>query len=552
MQIKDKPDSSPQLDTRRPIRVLAPTYQLTSSGGESDLFAEIFQSIAAIVAPPQSAQPTDANPPTDDGVSALASTEEASSTQDEEDDLEKEVVATATPILQTPIQAEPTPASEVEQDAELNVAASGAMPAEDGDKPATENPELSFKASTDAVDSSTADQPTGEEQSGDAALPVTDTESLISEDISTSQKTDKASEGKAPQQLQTDAPKQDVTEKAPSLGDETAKDATAQTTTPETTGAAAGNSAADSDSTPRDRRDRRSRSNDSEGRSSNVPSLETAKDRIVEASASAAPSATPQTTTAPTETGLAPATDQALAAAVPTPAASTLPQAAAVTAAAVSQTASAAATSASARGESSTSSSPVVGGVSGTSADASETINLKSTPASRQAEVADRARLVHRIAKAFQKMGVDGGQVRLRMHPDDLGSVQLDMQVSGRKVSAKVIAESDEAVQLLQASLPELRQKLESQGLVVERLDVERRAEEETGGWRGQNQSQNQAGYGDQSSRQDDLWGRQAAASANANRLNSRESSQKAVFASSVVTSSRATLPGDRALDLKA
>ncbi|MGV3483618.1 MAG: flagellar hook-length control protein FliK, partial [Planctomycetaceae bacterium] len=99
------------------------------------------------------------------------------------------------------------------------------------------------------------------------------------------------------------------------------------------------------------------------------------------------------------------------------------------------------------------------------------------TDSSRQSQVADRARLVHRIAKAFQRIGVDGGQVRLKMHPEELGGVQLSMQISGKKVTATVTADGESARQLLQDHLPELRQRLESLGLTVERLDDTSRTE---------------------------------------------------------------------------
>jgi flagellar hook-length control protein FliK len=89
-----------------------------------------------------------------------------------------------------------------------------------------------------------------------------------------------------------------------------------------------------------------------------------------------------------------------------------------------------------------------------------EPANSNATTSSRQTEVADRARLVHRISKAFQKMGVDGGHVRLKMHPEELGGVQLEMQVSGRTVRATVTAETEQARQVIQANWPELRQRL--------------------------------------------------------------------------------------------
>ena len=97
-------------------------------------------------------------------------------------------------------------------------------------------------------------------------------------------------------------------------------------------------------------------------------------------------------------------------------------------------------------------------------------------------DIADRARLIHRISKAFTKMGVDGGQIRMKMHPETLGGVLLEMRVRGRNVEATVTADNEAARGLLQQQLSELRQRLESQGMTVQRLEVALRDDTATGG----------------------------------------------------------------------
>jgi flagellar hook-length control protein FliK len=96
-------------------------------------------------------------------------------------------------------------------------------------------------------------------------------------------------------------------------------------------------------------------------------------------------------------------------------------------------------------------------------------------------DIADRARLIHRISKAFTKMGVDGGQIRMKMHPETLGGVLLEMRVRGRNVEATVTADNEAARGLLQQQLSELRQRLESQGMTVQRLEVALRDDNATG-----------------------------------------------------------------------
>ncbi len=97
-------------------------------------------------------------------------------------------------------------------------------------------------------------------------------------------------------------------------------------------------------------------------------------------------------------------------------------------------------------------------------------------------DIADRARLIHRISKAFTKMGVDGGQIRMKMHPETLGGVLLEMRVRGKNVEATVTADNEAARGLLQQQLSELRQRLESQGMTVQRLEVALRDDTATSG----------------------------------------------------------------------
>ena len=87
--------------------------------------------------------------------------------------------------------------------------------------------------------------------------------------------------------------------------------------------------------------------------------------------------------------------------------------------------------------------------------------------------VADRARLVQRVSKAFQRMGQDGGRIRIRLHPAELGSVRLEMQVQGKEVRARVVVETEAARGLLREHLHELRSRLSDQGMHIQHLDVE-------------------------------------------------------------------------------
>lgn len=149
-------------------------------------------------------------------------------------------------------------------------------------------------------------------------------------------------------------------------------------------------------------------------------------------------------------------------------------------------------------------------------------------------------------------MGLDGGHVRLKMHPEELGGVQLEMQVSGRTINATVTAENEQARQVIQASLPELRQRLESQGLIVERFDVQTRTDGDGAGSSNQNQQQTGTGFGDESRRRDGVWRPQD--EARSDRSNARSSEFGAQRSEGAAVGARKTAASwrvDRGLDVK-
>ena len=103
-----------------------------------------------------------------------------------------------------------------------------------------------------------------------------------------------------------------------------------------------------------------------------------------------------------------------------------------------------------------------------------------------------KVKLIQRVSKAFQHLGSEGGVVRLRLAPAELGSIQVEMRINQRKVQARVVAETEAASAALREHLPDLRARLESYGMQIERLEIE------NGGDRHQQQSH----FDDQSRRQ--------------------------------------------------
>ena len=88
-------------------------------------------------------------------------------------------------------------------------------------------------------------------------------------------------------------------------------------------------------------------------------------------------------------------------------------------------------------------------------------------------DVVARIKLIQRVSKAFQHLGPDGGSIRIRLAPAELGSVRVEMHVHHRQVRARVVADSEATSSVLREHLPDLRARLESYGLQVERLEVE-------------------------------------------------------------------------------
>jgi flagellar hook-length control protein FliK len=85
---------------------------------------------------------------------------------------------------------------------------------------------------------------------------------------------------------------------------------------------------------------------------------------------------------------------------------------------------------------------------------------------------ADRARFVQRVARAFQAVG-DGGHLRLRLSPPELGSLRLDVSIHQGVLTAQVEAETPQARLLLLEHLPALRERLQEQNIKIERFSVD-------------------------------------------------------------------------------
>lgn len=85
----------------------------------------------------------------------------------------------------------------------------------------------------------------------------------------------------------------------------------------------------------------------------------------------------------------------------------------------------------------------------------------------------ERTRLVQRVARAIQHVDGEGGTVRIRLSPPELGSLRIELSVHGGVMAARLEADNPLTRSLLLENLPALRERLAEQQIRVERFDVD-------------------------------------------------------------------------------
>ncbi|WDQ16704.1 flagellar hook-length control protein FliK [Rhodopirellula sp. P2] len=89
-----------------------------------------------------------------------------------------------------------------------------------------------------------------------------------------------------------------------------------------------------------------------------------------------------------------------------------------------------------------------------------------------QTSAVARAKLVQRVSRGFQTLGTNGGHIRMRLSPVELGSVQLEVHIQENNLRGRMVTESEAASQLLREHLPQLRSQLESHGMRLESIEI--------------------------------------------------------------------------------
>jgi flagellar hook-length control protein FliK len=85
----------------------------------------------------------------------------------------------------------------------------------------------------------------------------------------------------------------------------------------------------------------------------------------------------------------------------------------------------------------------------------------------------DQARILQRVARAFETASARDGDLRIRLSPPELGSLRLELKVQEGVMSARIEAETPEARAILIDNLSSLRERLAEQNMKIDRFDVD-------------------------------------------------------------------------------
>ena len=107
-------------------------------------------------------------------------------------------------------------------------------------------------------------------------------------------------------------------------------------------------------------------------------------------------------------------------------------------------------------------------------------------------------KLVQRVLRGIEQLANGGGQVRLRLHPPELGALQMSLRMEGGQVFAKLEVESTTARDALLNNVQTLKDRMSDQGMKVASFDVEV-STDSTGSGMGSSNSQADGGSGNQS-----------------------------------------------------
>lgn len=85
----------------------------------------------------------------------------------------------------------------------------------------------------------------------------------------------------------------------------------------------------------------------------------------------------------------------------------------------------------------------------------------------------DPAKFMQRVARAFQSAHERQTEVKIRLSPPELGSLSVEVKVTEGMLSARMQVETPEAKSAVLDNLPMLRERLQEQGIRIDKFDVD-------------------------------------------------------------------------------
>ncbi len=81
-------------------------------------------------------------------------------------------------------------------------------------------------------------------------------------------------------------------------------------------------------------------------------------------------------------------------------------------------------------------------------------------------------KVLQRVLRGMEQLANGSNQVRLRLHPPELGSLQVTIRIEGQQVAGLIEVEHTAARDALQNNLPQLQARLSDQGLNVQQFEI--------------------------------------------------------------------------------
>lgn len=122
-------------------------------------------------------------------------------------------------------------------------------------------------------------------------------------------------------------------------------------------------------------------------------------------------------------------------------------------------------------------------------------------------------KLVQRVLRGVEQLANGGGQVRLRLHPPELGSLQMSLRMEAGQVFAKLEVENSTARDALLNNVQSLKDRMAEQGMNVATFEVEVSTDSAGSGTSGSNMQRD--GGSDSQSRWDNATSRFAQQNSN-------------------------------------